>query len=107
MFDAGQLADEASAGRDDQMVGSVFAAIRDDKPAALGKAGHGGHDVIDPVLPEEMGQRYLQRFALAQPRRQPDRTWQIMQLVSRRDDHNLVLDAVAAQLTNGGQRSEA
>ena len=104
MLDAGQLAQKTRAGRNDQMVVVVaLAVIGDHRSAAVGQRGRGGLDEIDLLPVEEASQRKLQVLALHQSGRDPDRAWQIVKLVARRNDGDLRLDVEAVHLPHRGQ----
>jgi len=106
-LDAGQLADEAAAGGDQDLVGRDRAGVGLDHLLGGLHAGDRGLDVLHLVTREEGRKRQAQRLGGAQPGRDPDRGGQVMQLLARRDDGDLGLDVLAAQFANGGQGGKA
>jgi hypothetical protein len=89
VLDARQLADEAAAAGDDEMVVGVRARLAQDGAAAVGEAGDSVLHELDAMAGEEIAQRNAQARCVAQAGGNPDARRQIVQFVARRDQRDV------------------
>ena len=107
VFDARQLPNEAPATGDQDRVVGEFAVVGQHPAAAVGEAGDVGLMEADVHASQEGVERHHQVLPPTQPGGNPDDAGQVVERLARRDQRDVDVAVVLADLANRGETGEA